>query len=156
MRRLVVFACGVAMVVVALKQPWLNASTMADGGLQMTGAGAWLVRGADAHATGWPLQWSAVAGGILVVIGSLTSRIFSYGLRVLSGSTAAAGTALVAFVATEKVSGIPPTQLYGVALETGTAPKALLALAVVAVVVTWSTPVPVDQGTEVDQVSPEV
>lgn len=141
MKHLVALMCGVAVIVIAFKQPWLINSGFA-GYAEMAGDGTWTsarqplpLRGVP---DGMPLQWGAVVGGAFILFGVVSDRPG----RTLFGAAVAGGTAAFAMWATETVSRIPKEHIYMAALEAGTAPKAILAAAVVAGIAALMTPVP--------------
>lgn len=141
--RLIAAACAIGMAIVAWREPWLTAAD--PGGIAaMDGTGAWTFAGqaaptAEAH--GWAMQYTAMAGAALILAGALTQAATARLNRILLGSVCAAATALTALIATNKISGLPDT--HGVVIQTGSAPKVVLALSVVAAITALIAPVPV-------------
>lgn len=135
--------CAVGLAIVAWKQPWLTAS--APGGFAaMDGTGAWTFAGQTAptsEAHGWAMQYTAMLGAALILVGALTDTVAARLNRILLGAVCAAATALTALLATNKISGLP--DVYGIVTATGSAPKVVLALSVVAALTAFMAPAPV-------------
>lgn len=142
MRQLTAIACGVAVMIIAFKQPWLISDGVA-GYAKMAGDGTWTSAGQPVRVPdGLPLQWAVVIGGAFMLLGVLSDRPG----RTLFGATVAGGAAAAAMWATDTVSGIPKEDLYLAALQLGTAPKAILAAAVIAGIAALMAPVPTNQA----------
>lgn len=142
MRQLTAVVCGIAVMVIAFKQPWLISNGLA-GYAKMAGDGTWTSAGQPIRVPdGIPLQWVVIIGGAFMLLGVLTARPG----RTLFGAVVAGGAAAVAMWATDTVSGIPKEDLYLAALQLGTAPKAILAAAVIAGIAALMAPVPTNQA----------
>lgn len=141
MKQLTAFICGVAVMVIGFKQPWLNLE--AGGGYaKMGGDGKWSsLQHFQDLPEGLPLLWVVVIGGAFIMFGVMTDRPG----RTLFGAAVAGGAAGFAMWAPETVSGVPKKDLIFVMLQVDTAPKAILAAAVIAGVAASMTPVPTGQ-----------
>ena len=146
MKRLIAVGCAIGIMVVAWRQPWLTAAS-AGGFAAMDGTGAWTFAGqttptSEAH--GWPMQYIAMLGAVLILAGALTEATAARVKRILLGAACSAATALTAMLATDKIAGLP--HVYGIVTHTGSAPKVIIALCAVAAFAALTVPVPLSNA----------